>query len=132
MSRGIAITKLLKGQEIAVRAIARKGVGSLHAKWSPVATVTFHQEPEIFINEAKMDELTLSEKEAWVNSSLNITKGLAPTKVFKLDPNTQKVLPRDPPPQLLGYQNPDGVLFETNLFLRFSMQYNPGVIKTIS
>jgi DNA-directed RNA polymerase II subunit RPB3 len=99
--REITIAKLGKGQEIQLRAIARKGVGSMHAKWSPAATVTFHNEPEIHINEEMVQTLTLQEKQDWVNKSLTVTEKQATTtpgdngsfdkKVFQLDPNTQKV-----------------------------------------
>ena len=61
-----------------MRAIARKGIGKDHAKWSPAATVTFQYEPEIIINQPLMQTLSMEEKAEWISS--------CPTKVFAIDP----------------------------------------------
>lgn len=69
------IVKLRKKQEIKIRAIARKGIGKDHAKWSPVATATFLHQPEIIINQELMNTLSLAEKQEWVKHS----------KIFNID-----------------------------------------------
>ncbi|KAK9804348.1 hypothetical protein WJX72_008349 [[Myrmecia] bisecta] len=81
--KGILIVKLRKNQELNLTAIARKGIGKDHAKWSPVATTFFQFMPEIHINQALMETLTLEQKQEWIDSS--------PTKVFRLNPITRQV-----------------------------------------
>jgi len=54
---GIIIVKLKKGQEIKLKAIAKKGVGKGHAKWSPVAVATYYIVPDIKIRGASNQPL---------------------------------------------------------------------------
>lgn len=64
----IVICKLRKGQELRLRAVARKGIGKDHAKWIPVATAVFQYMPEITIHEQVMQKMTESEMQEFVKS----------------------------------------------------------------
>lgn len=72
---GILIVKLRKGQELKLRAFAKKGVGKEHAKWSPGCGVTFQFEPDIRFNYPRLDELSSTQKQDFAKS--------CPTKVYK-------------------------------------------------
>jgi DNA-directed RNA polymerase II subunit RPB3 len=82
-SQGIVIAKLRRNQEINLKAIAKKGTGKEHAKWSPVSTVTYQFVPDIRINQHLMNELSPEQKKEWVNS--------CPTKVYTYNEKTDLV-----------------------------------------
>ena len=81
----ILLVKMRKGQELKLRAIARKGIAKDHAKWMPVATCSFQYMPEIIIHPSEMEKLTAQDKKAFAESS--------PTSVFTYDEVTDRVSP---------------------------------------
>jgi DNA-directed RNA polymerase II subunit RPB3 len=80
--RGILIVKMRRGQELALRAVARKGIGKDHAKWSPVATAVFQYMPEVVVNRALMDALSEAQKLELVDSD--------PSQILKYNSVTQQ------------------------------------------
>lgn len=67
-SGGALIAKLAKGQQLKMKCIARKGIGKDHAKFSPVATAVFHNEPSIEVDPEVSARMNLDEKRAFVDS----------------------------------------------------------------
>jgi DNA-directed RNA polymerase II subunit RPB3 len=80
---GILIVKLRKGQQLRLTAIAKKGVGKEHAKWSPTCGVTYQFEPDIRLNQNRLEDLSDQQKQEWVNS--------CPTKVYRFDEDAKRV-----------------------------------------
>ena len=82
-SRGILIVKIRKGQELKLKAKARKGIGKDHAKWSPVATARFRYVPEITLDHQGLSDLSEVQKIELAASD--------PTQTFGLHPHTRQV-----------------------------------------
>ncbi|KAK4491125.1 hypothetical protein RD792_001849 [Penstemon davidsonii] len=68
-TRGILIVKLRRGEKLTLRALAHKGLGKNHARWSPATTITFKGEPNIYINDELMETLMIQEKKEFAESS---------------------------------------------------------------
>jgi DNA-directed RNA polymerase II subunit RPB3 len=62
----VVIAKLRKNQSIKLTAIAKKGLGKMHAKWSPASGIVFTYEPVIRLNFEKLEKLTADQRRQWV------------------------------------------------------------------
>lgn len=82
---GIPIVKLAKNQEIKIRFEVQKGIGKMHAKWSPVSLATFQPDPEIRIDDTI--DLTVPQKMAIRDS--------CPVKVFEVHEEVFEVVSQE-------------------------------------
>jgi len=62
----VVIAKLKKNQTLKLTAIAKKGFGKMHSKWSPASGVTFTYEPVVRLHHEKLEELTAAQRKEWV------------------------------------------------------------------
>jgi len=67
----IPIVKLKKGQELKLKAIAKKGIAKEHAKWGPCSVATFQFDPDIQINPIVMSELDYAQRKDWYGAALS-------------------------------------------------------------
>lgn len=76
--------KLAKGQQLDFELVAKKGIGKVHAKWSPVATCVMRKEPLVTINKELMNaKFHEAQKRDFVKS--------CPRKVFTFDDRMKTV-----------------------------------------
>ena len=63
----ILIMKLSKNQQLDMNLVAKKGIGKIHAKWSPVATCQMRKEPIVEIDSDKINrEMDVSKRPEFV------------------------------------------------------------------
>jgi DNA-directed RNA polymerase II subunit RPB3 len=82
--RGIMIIKIGPGQRLKFEAIAIKGIGKEHAKWSPVATVALKYDPIVRLNDDILDQYTEEQKLGLVEC--------CPAEVFTMEENSGTVV----------------------------------------
>lgn len=80
----ITIAKLAKNQTLDFELIAKKGIGKIHAKWSPVATCTMRKQPVVELDQEKITKnLTEEQRRALVQK--------CPRKVYSFN-ESRKVI----------------------------------------
>lgn len=85
---GIIIARLREKQELRLRAIAKKGIGKIHAKWSPVSCCVFQRHADIRINPVRAAELS--------DEQLRRIPDVCPGQVFAYDEASRRVVVANP------------------------------------
>ena len=80
----ITIAKLAKNQTLDFELIAKKGIGKIHAKWSPVATCTMRKQPIVELDQEKITKNLTEEQRRTLVSK-------CPRKVFAFN-ESRKVI----------------------------------------
>ena len=76
----ILIVRMRPGQAIDAECIAVKGTGRTHAKWSPVATVTYRMRPQITLRETFKGDEAEALAQSCPNGCIEVVRGAAVLK----------------------------------------------------
>jgi DNA-directed RNA polymerase II subunit RPB3 len=79
VGKGILLAKLRPGQRIKLTAVAKRGIGREHAKWTPVATAVYSNKPAISLSTDEVRSLTPAQQADFV--------AICPVNVFGLRDN---------------------------------------------
>ena len=79
----ILLIKLNQGQRIKLTCVAKKGIGKMHAKWSPVSAIKIKMEPSLKINLQELNFLCDSSIKEKISNNFS--------EFFKLDKLTNKI-----------------------------------------
>lgn len=86
---GIMLVKLGPGQRLVVSCVARLGIGKIHAKFNPCATVSMRHEPVVRLNRELLDDPAIKAAD-----KITFVKGCTPG-VFRYDEASNQVLLED-------------------------------------
>lgn len=81
--RHILICRLRQGQQLKFTAVARRGIGKLHAKWNPVCVATYQFDPLVQLNYSVLEGLPPEKRAEFAR--------VCPTEVFRYDDKTKQV-----------------------------------------
>lgn len=74
----ITLMMLSRNQQIDMTMVAKKGIGKIHAKWSPVSTCIMRKQPLVTLNSEIINKrLSMQQKTEFVSK--------CPRKVFKVN-----------------------------------------------